>query len=277
MRRGYCKVMKKTLFFVLLAAGLLNAAHLAVTEPVAATVDQSGVLDLGLVGPGQKLEIVADRASGATSTIGGEALWDKLSVDADSLPQGWTREDGRLYESPMRAFVSIARDAPDGDYYFNLKAFDEYEGAPTLIVECKITVSKNVLDVAIGEGRVSAGVGQPAVFHFVLKNKSSAADSFKITATGIPGGWVETKRVFLPHNSNKPVTYSIVSSEAGEYDVKFNVESLSSDAISSNITAKLRAERDLYRDMQATSHGILLFPSVQQAVYALFGLVTNLK
>jgi len=267
--------MKKFAFALLLIAAFA-AARVTVLEPIQASLDSDGVLDLGSIGPGQRLEIVVDRASGfAGKEV--EALWDRIVVDAATLPQGWSKEDAKLYESPLRAFVSAARDAKDGEYRFDFNAFDEYEGAPTSTIHCKVMVSKDLLELGLGETRLLAGVRKPALFHFVLKNKSSASDSFELSAKGLPGEWKETKTVFMPYRSQKIVTYSVVSQEAGEFDLEFTAKSISSDATNRAAKARLTAQTDLYLDMQATSHGILLFPSVQQAVYALFGLVTNLK
>ncbi|MFA4946842.1 MAG: hypothetical protein WC607_04900 [Candidatus Micrarchaeia archaeon] len=271
--------MRKILFALLLGCCLVGATQIMVLKPVQSAVGSGDIVNLGVIGPGQKVEIVVDRASGFTKPEGGEALWDRALVEFDDAMgmAGWTREDSQFYERELRAYVSAARDAPNGEYLFDLKTIDEYEGAETTVVKCRVTVSDDVLDFVPGDSALTAGVGLPAVYYFVLKNKSSASDSFEVTVSGLPGGWQEARRFFVPYLSQRTITYSVSSQEAGVFPLVFKAESVSSELISKGVTGSLETKRDLYTDMLATSHGLLLFPSVQQAIYALFGLASGFK
>ncbi|PIT85110.1 hypothetical protein COU36_05155 [Candidatus Micrarchaeota archaeon CG10_big_fil_rev_8_21_14_0_10_59_7] len=270
-------IMKKLLLGLLVLASFGYAAQIVVIEPVPGALSQGQVLDLGVVGPGQKIEIVAERLTGEMGRGGGEALWDRFVAVAESLPQGWTSEPSKFYESPMRAYVTVARDAADGDYVFTLKTIDEYEGVLGTTIQCTVSVSRNVLETGLLEERVSAGAEQPAVYYLRLKNKSSASDVFEISVAGLPKENAVVKRIFVRHNSETVAPYEVYSGEQGEYSLTFNVVSLSSDAINGRPKGTLITYSSLYYDMLACSRGILLFPSVEQTLYAIFGIAANLK
>ena len=269
--------MKNVLFALLILGSLAGAAQIVVIEPVAGALSQGQVLDLGVVGPGQKVEIVAERLTGEKGRGGSEALWDRFVAVPESLPQGWTSEPSKFYESPMRAYVTVSKDAPDGDYVFTLKTIDEYEGVLQTTMQCKVSVSRGVLETGLLEERVSAGVEQPAVYYVRLKNKSSASDVFEISVTGLPKENAVVKRIFVRHNSESTVPYEVYSGEQGEYALSFGIVSLSSDAIRDGQKGTLITYSSLYYDMLACSRGILLFPSVEQTLYAIFGITANLK
>jgi hypothetical protein len=236
------------------------------------------MLDIGIVGPGQKIEIVAARNAGETSIIRppNEAVWDKLIVVKDTLPRGWTGVDSLLYEDPMKAFVILDKNAPDGQYVFEITTLNSYEEVKPLTFKVKARVSRDVLEANISKTVIRSGAGQPAIYLFTLTNKGSASDVFEISVSeGLPGIWRYTKEVFVPHGSKATARYEVVSEERGEFQITFNVKSLSSQAISVNKKASLLTESSLLEDMKSSSHGLLLFPSIAQIIYSLLGLVAN--
>ena len=266
----------KKLFLALLLASLASAATLRIIEPVQKTIEGGGELDLGVMGPGQKLELIVDRNTGITASgwSEGEALWDKIGFTG--LPAGWSSEDSQVYERPMRAYLEASEDAADGVYFAELTAWDEYEGAPTTRVRVKVEIKSDLLESQLLTPVVVAGANQPARFQFILKNKSNAGDAFEISVSGLPGQW-PSKKLFVQYHSTKTVSYEVASSERGDYEVLFEVTSISSDRIHSENSGKLSVRTSLFLDMLATSHGILLFPSIEQPIYSLFGLFANLK
>lgn len=273
--------MRKIAFFVCLAilASLANAAYLIVIEPVKGTAEAGDVIDLGVVGPGQKLELVAGRGAGEFSkNYAGEseALWDRMVVDATALPAGWKGEDSKYYETPMKAFVTVAQDADDGTYLFSISTVDEYDQIPPVTIKVKIRVSRELLEAEIQDARQTVGAGQPATYYVKLKNKSSASDGFEIAASGLPAQWAGARKVFVPHNSEQVFAMEVQGTEQGEYALDFNAKSLSSDLISSKAKATLLLKSDVFLDMQAASHGMLLFPTVEQALYSLLAVIANL-
>ena len=260
-------------------AGSASASHVLVDKPIAKELvaNSSDILDLGVIGPGQKVELVVERGTGEMHPLyGNEKSWDQLNVDKDSLPPGWEGVDALVYENPMKAFIIAARDAPDGEYVFSLTAVDELEGTPPQVIRVKVTISRDVLDFEPVTKSVSAGGGQPAVYTFRLTNKASASDVFEISVSGgLPSRWTFSKQVFVPLNSEAEAQYEVVSEEYGKFPIKFKAVSLSSSEISKETPAELVVQSSLYLEAKATSHGILLFPSVEQAIYSFIGFAAN--
>ncbi|OIO25112.1 hypothetical protein COX85_00765 [Candidatus Micrarchaeota archaeon CG_4_10_14_0_2_um_filter_55_9] len=267
--------MKKTLA-LLFVLGFVSASYLRVIEPVPQTIDGGGELDLGVMGPGQKLELVANRGTGVTAAgwSGGEARWDQIGFT--TLSPGWSSEDSKVYEQPMRAYLEADRNAADGVYYAELTAWDEYEGAPTTKFRIKVEIRSDLLGSELLTPNVVAGANQPARFQFILKNDSNAGDAYEILVSGLPGQW-PAKKVFVPYHSTKTVSYEVGSSERGDYAVNFSITSISSEKIKSENAGKLSVRTNLFLDMLATSHGVLLFPSIEQPIYSLLGLFANFK
>lgn len=269
--------MKRFLLALVVFASLASAASVKVVAPVEQMMQGGDSVDLGLVGPGQTFEVDASRATGVPASVAAvpnEALWDKLFVGI--LPDGWLGSDSKFYEEPMRAFITVAFNTPDGNYNFKLRTLDEYEGTPSTEFNAKITVSKDVLELAVLEKKITAGVGQPAVYFIRLKNKSSASDSFDLTASGLPATWKYSKRVFVPLKSEVVVPFEVLSTDQGEFTITFDGVSMSSDEIRATDTAQLITQSSLLLDMQAASRGVLIFPGIEQTIYSLIAFVGTL-
>ncbi|MCX6767466.1 MAG: hypothetical protein NTY90_01915 [Candidatus Micrarchaeota archaeon] len=269
-----------TVFLTLLSFSALAAAsHVVVSSPVRIEMvaNDSSVVDLGTVGPGQKVEVSVARSTGELHPYyGKEKLWDRLAVVSDSLPAGWEAVDSLVYEDPLKAFVIVGKNAPDGEYVFQLTAVDELEGTAPQTISAKVTVSRDVLGFEALTPVVTAGGGQPAIYSFRLSNTGSASDVFEISvSSGLPSRWTFSKQFFVPWNSSVEAQYEVVSEEYGRFPIRFKAVSLSSSEISKEAQAELVSESSLYLEARATSHGILLFPSVEQAVYSLIGFVAN--
>ena len=197
-------------------------------------------------------------------------------LKVEGLPQGWKGEDSKLYEEDMKAFVTLPEDAKNGVQTFLLKAMDEYDGLSTLTLKATVKVSADLLDVSIENPKITAGVNQPGVYYIKLKNKSSASDVFEISAKGLPSQWKYTKRVFVRHNSEEVVPYEVVGTEQGDYKIEIKVESLSSKLITTTKKTELSTRSGIKLDTEAASHGVLLFPTVEQTVYSLLSLLSFL-
>lgn len=251
------------------------AARVAVVDPVSQDITPGGSLELGVVGPGQRIEIEIQRGNGDYDSITGkEKMWDRLLVVKESLPSAWQAQDSLYYEKKMKAFVLLPRDAADGEYEFSLQAFDEYGGTPPLEFNAKVLVSKDVFKFDVLQAQVKSGVDQPAVYTLSLSNTGSASDAFEVEVSGgLPVGWTYKKRLFVPHNSQRQIQYEVIATDQGEFDVQFKATSLSSEKITGSDSAGLVAKSSLWEDMKAASRGVLLFPSIEQAVYSLVGLI----
>ncbi|MFH1200002.1 MAG: hypothetical protein V1708_02955 [Candidatus Micrarchaeota archaeon] len=253
-----------------------NAAHVAVTDPVSSQIMQGGSIDLGAVGPGQRIEIEITRKLGELDIEGKEKHWERLVVLKDSLPLHWTAQDSQYYEEKMKAFVLVPSDAADGEYEFALQAIDQYGGTPPLDFRAKVKITRDVFSFRILQDRVSAGAGQPALYTMTLINTGSASDAFEVeAASGLPSEWMYKKKVFVPHNSQKQLQYEVIATDQGEFRVGFKATSVSSERITATATAGLSAYSSLMEDAKAASRGVLLFPGIEQAVYSLIGLIAT--
>ncbi len=277
--------MKKNFLLIVAALMLLNlggltcASHLIVTDPVKTTVEAGGQIDLGIVGPGQTLEIVLMRETGEDArgiTYKSEALWDKVFVARETLPPGWSAEDAKFYEQPMHAFVTLAPDAQDGTYYFKLRTVDEYEGTPPIEVTCKVQVSRELLDAFLEQKTLSVGVDQPALYLLHLRSKSSASDALSVSVSGLPSTPSLAQKVFLRHNAETVLPIELSEKERGDYALTFKAQSLSSPLIYEEDRGTLQVLSSIWNDMLASANGILLFPSAEQPIYAGLGLLARL-
>lgn len=265
-----------------------GAAQVKVISPVEKTISFGGgdapQLDLGAIGPGQKLEIIAEVKTGEKSQAGQtdsekEAEWDLLEVVLESLPSGWSGQNSLRYESPMKAFVVVAKDAPDGEYSFIFRTKDEFEGVQPVTFRAKAKVARNLLDLRIAGEPVKLESGQTGIYLVELQNKGSANDVFEVTLAGLPKafeGSTYSKSVFVPLNSKITVPIQVQAPENGEFPVTISASSLSSDAITSSETTTLFAGSSLASDLRAAARGVLLFPTAASSFYAMLGLVAGI-
>ncbi len=265
---------KLALFVLVFAAGLVHASQVQIINPVQSTLSEGDTVDLGVVGPGQRIEVEMLTRTGENDWQNKEKDWDRVLVEPETLPGGWRHEDGLLYEKKMKAIVIVSKDAPDDEYTFSLHTFDEYEGTQPLRFNAKVRVSRDVFQFNVVQETLSAGIDQPAVYTLKFRNLGSASDAFRIEVTGgLPSQWRYTKDVFVPHNSEREAQYELAGTEQGEFNVQFKATSLSSERIYGEDEAGLQVQSNLIEDMKATGRGMLLFPSIEQIVYNLLGLI----
>ncbi len=269
------------MFFAALLIALtlgVSAAHLTVSDPVRKTLENGQDLNLGTAGPGQKIVIMAERQAGEPSKNSAnptEALWDRIVPE--SLPQGWVAEPSKLYETPFQAFVTISPEASDGDYTFNIRTVDEYDGLTPITLRAKLTVSRNVLTPSLAESTQTTGVQQPAFYYLTLTNTGSASDTFDITPEGLPTKWAEPRSVYVRHGSSVTLAYPVTPAEDGRYPFTFKAESHSSRQITQSAGALLTTQTNVWNDARAASHGLALFPFISQPLYSLVAFLANLQ
>lgn len=275
------KTLALTLFLLFMPS-IASALSVSILTPVQQSVSSSTqIVNLGLVGPGQKVEVTFGRGtqqqvSYLNSSYYGfvEAVWDKANVV--SLPSGWSSSDSLYYETPLTIFVFVSPNASNGDYDFTVQFLNEYQGVAPFNVTFQVTVSTSVIQTTVSPSTVATGVGQPAVYALNVQSLSSADDIFEISATGLPYNWQFTKTFLLPRDSNTTVYYEVVGSEQKNLNVNFHVQSLSSGLIYNDVQAKLVTTTSLLQEMQSVSAGVPLFPSIEQTVYSLIGLMANI-
>jgi hypothetical protein len=263
------------LFSVLVGA---ETGHVLSVQPVKQTLANGDTIDLGVVGPGQKIELEISRSSNIFNQFKEEEQWDRLKIDDLTLPPAWISEYSLRYEANPKAFVIVDREAPDGGYEFFLYTERDYgsAGQNPVRFKAKVRVTKDVLAMEIISKKVKAGVDQPAEFMIRIKNLGSANDAFNLDVlSGLPRSWNFKKQVYVPHNSEKIVPYEVGASEQSDFDVTFKAQSLSSKTIYATDTALLMVRSDIVSDMKSVGNGVILFPYIEQSVYYLLGLIAS--
>ncbi len=269
----------KHLFFLLLLVSLVSSATVSLLDPVEANVGDAPVF-LGVAGPGQTIELKFSRDTGVPAAInpttGKNAVWDQANVIQSNLPGGWSSKNSLKYENPLTVFITVSPKAEKKEYEFSVGFVDELEGTPAKIAKFKVKVDPDVFEFKLAEERVSTGVGQPALFTLKAKSKSIASDTFVIKATGLPYDWQFSKVFFLPHNQEKDIFFEVIGNIQKEVPFEITVSSVSSEELHKNIKATVLTSSNLLQDAKAASLGLPLFPSIEQNIYALIGLLANL-
>ncbi len=281
--------MRETVFLtaVLVLCSLASAASVSVVDPIRVEIlaeealleDKS--IDLGVVGPGQKLELVAQVATGEISrgneTVSqNEADWDQLEVVDESLPSAWKGRDSLRFETPMKALVVVDKAADDGEYAFLLRTRDDFEGVNPITFKAKARVASDVLEMRIAGEPVKVEPAAQTVYQLELFNKGSANDVFEIAVEGLPKENEARQTAFAPHNSKVVVNFALTAPEAREYRLAFTATSLSSPRITSRATTTLFVGSTLFTDLKAAARGVLLFPGAEQLIYSILALVGSL-
>ena len=75
---------------------------------------------------------------------------------------------------------------------------------------------------------------------------------------------------------SKTITYEIAESEEEIFTPTIVVRSLSSDIIESRKNISLVVYSNLLNDYKATNYGTPVFPILEEPIFALMGLVSNL-
>jgi hypothetical protein len=261
---------------LLLLAVAPHATKLTVYEPVATDVYDGDKIDLGMVGPGQTAYVIAESIvkEGGLQGLGGRI--DRINFT--EAPPGWVVTPSQLYGSPMKAIIKVPADAKDGEYWFTMKAIDEPpgEGLGNVTFKARLVVSRSVLTMDVWPERIVTGAGQPAGYYVKINNNGVASDVFEVSSEGMPR-WDHKLVVFVPRGSSKIVRYEVAGDEEQEYQVKLKVRApFSSELLRAEKSVSVDINTNLVSDLQATGHGLLLFPVIEQPVYSLMGLVSNL-
>lgn len=279
--------MKTAQLAVIFSIGLLIASQAAaaskidVVGPVTGEAAALGVIDMGLVGPGQTLEVLVSNDTGMISN-GGETLssknadWDRLEVDAATLPAGWKKEDSPRYENPLKARVIVSKDAADGDYEVGFTTIDEFEGVPPGVFKARGRVSRDVLSATIIKEPVKAAPKEKIEYTLEVRNAGSASDVFTVEMISKTTALEGTQTILVQHNGAATVAFQAEAPEMGEYDVAFRVTSKSSERITTTAKTKLFVGSSIYSDLKAAARGLLQFPTSQSAAYSLLALVGSL-
>ncbi|MBU0532494.1 hypothetical protein KKB44_03300 [Candidatus Micrarchaeota archaeon] len=247
---------------------------IAIVSPVNADVDESDIIDLGIIGPGQTIYVQIDPivSSGGTHGIGG--TYD-MAV-AENLPEGWESSESKLYQNPLQVTITADPDTPEGNYSVRINVIDEFNGENLGNVSfiLRVQVTWDVLDFEVTPISQTVGPGQPAVFDITIKNKASTSDAFQVSAEGARR-WEFTKPVFVPAKSSRTISYEIVGTEEENYAATIKIVSLASSNIADEENVTLSIESNLLGDYKATNNGAIVFPIFELPIYSLAGLLSN--
>jgi hypothetical protein len=264
--------MRWFLAFVLLA-GL--AFPIQMVEPQLTEISDGQVVDLGIVGPGQTVELRLHPKVYESGIHGIGGNYDLAY--AGELPEGWASQKSKLYGSPLQVKITAGPYAQEGEYTIPITVEDEGNGEElgTVTFSVRVEVSEDVMDFSVSPSKRTVGVGHPARFDILVENKGNAGDTFKVSSKGVQK-WDFTKLVYIPPKSSKLISYEVAAFEEEAYSSLITVESSSSDRVSGSEPIIIYVQPDLLSDYKAVNNGALFFPIIEAPVYALIGLLSNL-
>lgn len=272
--------MRHSSLFALLALFVLVAAPIWALQPLnlvmpATTISNGGVIDYGMVGPGQSFAIKISPTVRENNDPNGKYLgrWD--GSYAANLPSGWTSRPSGLYGDPLVVEVTVDPMAAEGDFTFSVVTEDE-RGADhiggTISFDVVVHVRKDVLGASITPLSQEVGAGQPARFIVTLTNLGTAPDTFRIGAQGVKG-WSYVVSEYLAPGATKTFNYEVVGGDEAFYPLVLFVQSQSSPQIRYEQPVSLQVRTNLVADFKATSHGVLLYPPVFLPIYSMAGIL----
>jgi len=249
------------LMLALVFASANAAPYLAIQGPTTGKIYSSGSIFLGKVGPGESFYIMASpttvNATGFAINIG----WDTL--EAVSLPQGWSAQASPLYENPMKMKVTVAPNTRNGTYVMVLRAVNlqNYSRIGNLTFDAYINVTPNVYELNVTPDMLTTGIGQPASLLITINNTGISDDPFVINASGLPA-WNASDTVIALHSKSTSFVYPVYVNEPGVYIFNLSVSSTTSPLIHKQYVIKLVGEASVPNDYSAIGQGVLLAPIV---------------
>ena len=208
-------------------------------------------------------------STGAPVNIG----WDELT--ASSLPNGWLSQNSPLYISYPSIEITVAPQAANGTYAFNLTALNlgNYSKLGDVKVKAIVNVTPDVFVLNVSPSSIVAGPGENYPIYVNINNTGVSDSPFIITVHGLPA-WNVSTAVIALHHTSQQFKYPIYEKEPGVYHVQLYVSSLSSPLIyaQSNITLTVKAT--LASDYAALGQGALVFPIIYAPAYSVMYLIS---
>jgi len=272
---------KALLCLVLVSVFAMTASGVYVTAdaPVSKLLTSGESIELGSAGPGQTVVLVMERVSDGGTCPNNLCSdgWD--TVVPVEVPSDWEVEASPTHENPMKMKIKIAPDAANGRYNLTLAAVDEgnYNGLGNVTFYAIVTVTRDIFDISVRPTRVDTGVGQPAVYYVTITNTGVASDPFEIKVKdGDIPVWTFRKQVLVNYGTSRVVPYEVVLDEENERAFDLQVSSLSSPLIRRDVSLVINSRSNIISDWKATTHGLMMFPILEEPLYALMGLIGNL-
>ncbi len=257
--------------FVIFAC-ISSASYVNILEPYNATVKNNGSIYLGKVGPGQTFFVTI---SASTTGSSGSMLnlgWNKFV--ATDVPAGWLVQNSSLYNPTLSAKITVAPDASNGTYMFNLTAINigNYSKIGSLKFKAYVNVTPDVFVLYVHPTELSAGPGESASVYVQINNTGVSDSPFIISSVGLPG-LNSTQTVIALHSTKQQFVYGVYEDEPGVYNMKLRVSSISSPRIYKETGISLKIGASIMNDYEALGQGALAFPIIYEPAYAIMYLV----
>lgn len=271
--------LEKLLFILsgLLIFSSIGAAstYLTVIGPVNATLHSNQTLYLGKVGPGESFFVLANPNSTSLNGNYVNLGWDTL--EAISLPTGWSSQASPLYENPMKMKITVAPSAKYGVYELTLRSVNlqNYSDLGNLTFYAYVNVTSSIFSLNVYPTTLSAGLGQPTNIYLTINNTGISDDPFIISASGLPA-WNFSDEVISLHSTKNTFTYPVFINEPGVYPFNLTVASATSPLIKETYPIKFIAKESLLNDYNAIGNGIGLSPIIFEPAYAFMSLISYL-
>jgi hypothetical protein len=256
----------------LITACIASASYVNILEPYNATVKNNGSIYLGKVGPGQTFFVTI---SSATTDSGGNVLnlgWNKFV--ATDIPSDWLAQNSSLYNPTLSAKITVAPNASNGTYMFNLTAINvgNYSKIGSLKFKAYVNVTPDVFVLYVHPTEISAGPGESASVYVLINNTGVSDSPFVISAIGLPG-LNSTQTVIALHSTEQQFVYGVYENEPGIYNMKLRVSSISSPRIYKETNVSLKVVASVTNDYEALGQGALAFPIIYEPAYAVMYLI----
>lgn len=252
-----------------------SAANVNIVEPYNATVQNGGSIYLGKVGPGQTFYVTISSATRNSTGTLLESGWNKLI--ATGKPSTWIVQNSSLYNRYPSVKVTVAPNAQNGTYMFNMTAINvgNYSGVGSVSFTVYVNVTPDVFRLGVSPQTINAGIGQPARVFVTINNTGVSDTPFEITVRNLPA-WNRSSTVIALHHTEQKFVYSMYEDEPGVYHVRVYVNSTASPLIFKQENVTLTTHATVLNDYRALGYGTLTFPVVYEPVYAVMHLISLL-
>jgi len=261
--------------FIALSLSLSFGTSISILAPYPMTISDYEEYNLGTIGPGQTISLSVEPKTTTGGIYGNGGRWDMLNITRP--PLDWTTEPSKNMGDPLEVRLTAPKDAAPGDYTALVTITDENnaEHLGEMTFRAKVTVDPDVIDMDVTPTYTNIGANQPARFLITITNKGAASDVFEVSSAGIRD-WDFKKTIYVGSKQTKQLSYEVAGAEEQTLHAQIKARSLSSDLIQKNQNVTIKVETDLISDYKASTRGLLVFPIIEQPVYSLMGLLSNL-
>jgi hypothetical protein len=238
-----------TLFSIaILAFSTMVWGDAFLVDPVVLKAKPNGVLDMGRLSPGEKVDVIFNKNAG----YGKNVDWKQARITNAHSVQGFVTRNSDEGTDSLIARVETSVLTPPGTYDFPVELVG-VEGE--LINEnytLRITIQNDLLNGSLSVNQLSGGVNEPSTFTVLLVNDSSAPAHVEVIPA-LPQIWAHARSTTIEPHSFVEVPIVVTPRFAGPktFDIRIvqdNGETLSTlkGTIVANPTMQDRYAAGLY-------------------------------